>query len=159
MAKRRLIDIDTGEIVQARAERFVRLKVEVWRYVIQRDYFTTAEEKALNRLSLYLQWNTNAVCRKDGAAMTVDEMANAAGVDRSHFRKTILSLVKKNAIGIWKNGYGEVYYINPYLYEFGTVEQWLFARFEDEFQAKSKIVECKRFKAGHKSTSLIQIVV
>ncbi|WP_156157854.1 hypothetical protein [Gordoniibacillus kamchatkensis] len=123
------------------------------------NLFTAAEERVLNRLAEYLQMNTNAIVNPNGSIMTVEDMARNIRMDRSDIRKYLRQLVRKNALGVWKSGYDETYFMNPFLYVKGKIEPWLYERFEEEFGAKAvKSNEGKRFKAGKKLTSLVAAV-
>lgn len=155
----KIVNYDTGEVVAvAKSERFAKIMQEVWRYVVKINYFTPAEERLLNRLSLYLQLNTNAIVNPDNSVMTVEDMARAVNVDRSDIRKYLKQLVQKNALGIFKNGFAETYYINPHLYQKGEIGQLLFAQFNQEYESKVEyIANAKRLRAGKHNTNLIQV--
>jgi len=154
--RKRSVDLDTGEIQYQKAERFTKVMVEVWRYVNKKDMFTPAEEKALHRLSMFLQINTNAVVAQNGDYMGVEKMAEETGIDRSNIRKVIKLLMKKNALGMWKSGEYEIYYMNPFLYQMGNVPSYLFSLFDAEFHRRCKADHnLIAFKAGKKVTSIL----
>lgn len=155
MPRRILVNMDTGEIQSAKAERFVKTMMEVWRYVNRNNLFTTAEEKVLHRLSMFLQLNTNALVSPNGDYMGVERMADETSIDRSHIRKVIKLLMQKNALGMWKAGNFEIYYVNPFLYQMGSVKPYLFNLFDEEFHARGKKENLKRFMAGKKITSIL----
>jgi hypothetical protein len=158
-------ETETGEIVEPdsssqrflKTERFAKKKTEVWRHVYQYKLFTAAEERVINRLADFLQLNTNAIVNPNGSVMTVEDMARAIHIDRKDLRTYLRILVRKNALGIWKSGYDETYFMNPYLYEKGNVDRWLYARFEDEFSSKQMKEVGQRMFAGKTKTSLIQV--
>jgi hypothetical protein len=153
-----IVDSGTGEIVgYAKAERFIKSMVEVWRHVNRSNLFTTAEEKILHRLSLFLQLNTNALCTPTGEYMTIERMADETGVDRTHIRKVIKELMRKNAIGRWSSNERDIYYINPFLYQSGEVPRHLFYLFDEEYLERTKQMHLERFRYGRKQTSLIQV--
>lgn len=156
MAKRRLIDIDTGEIVQARAERFTKHMTEVWRVANNKGLFTTAEQIMLHQLAAYLKLNTNAIVTTHGDYMSIEGMASVLGVDRSHVRKVIKKLMGKNAIGRWSSNNCDIYYMSPYVYQCGEIQPLLFRMFDDEYEERRKRDMVKRFIANKKMTSLIQ---
>lgn len=154
--QRVLVDTRTGEIKQLKTERFAKKMTEVWRYVYKKNLFTAAEERVLNRLADFLQLNKNAIVTPGGEYMTIDEMAEHVGLDRSNMRKTIKSLIKKNAIGKWSSGDSESYYINPFLYKCGDIDDLLFRMFDEEAWKKMQAERnLKRFRAGKKTTSII----
>lgn len=156
MAKRALVDLETGEGHHIKSERFTKTMLEVWRYVNKHDVFTTAEEKTLHRLSMYLQLNTNAIVSSKGEYMSIEEMAEQTNIDRSNIRKVVKKLVDKNALGTWKSGGREIYYMNPFLYQMGNVPSYLFNQFDDEFHIKAKILHnAMKFRAGKKITSIL----
>jgi len=159
MGAKIIVDKDTGEGHYIKAERFIKTMLEVWRYVNKKDVFTTAEEKTLHRLSMFLQINTNAIVSTTGEYMSIEKMAEETCIERSHIRKVIKTLMKKNALGMWKSGNYEIYYMNPFLYQMGTVKPYLFDLFDEEFHARikkeTKKDMWKRFKAGKKITSII----
>lgn len=152
-----IVDTETGEIVaRDKAKRFSKIMQEVWRNMAKQSYLTAAEERLLFRLSLYLQLNTNAIVNPDNSTMSVEDMAKETNVDRSNIRKYLKQLVQKNALGIFKNGFTETYYMNPYLFQKGEIEPLLFAQFNQEYESKVKYIEdANRFKAGRTVTTLI----
>lgn len=153
-----IVNNDTGEIIGvAKSDRFIKSMVEVWRHVNRSNLFSTAEEKAMHRLSMFLQLNTNALVTPTGDYMSIERMADETGVDRSHIRKVIKELMRKNAMGKWSSNEREVYYINPFLYQSGEVPQHLFYLFDEEYLERTKQMHLERFKAGRKNTSLISV--
>jgi len=153
---RAIVDLKTGEGHHIKAERFIKTMLEVWRYVNKRDIFTASEEKTLHRLSMFLQINTNAVVAQNGDYMGIEKMAEETGIDRSNIRKVVKLLIKKNALGTWKSGDNEIYYMNPFLYQMGNVPSYLFSLFDAEFHRRCKIDHnLIAFKAGKKVTSIL----
>jgi len=154
-----IVDQATGEGHHIKAERFIKTMLEVWRYVNRKDIFTTAEEKTLHRLSMFLQINTNAIVTPNGEYMSIEKMAEETCIERSHIRKVIKLLMKKNALGMWKSGNYEIYYMNPFLYQMGVVKPYLFSLFDEEFHARNRKATKKntwlQFKAGKKVTSIL----
>jgi hypothetical protein len=139
-----------------KSERFTKTMLEVWRYVNKKNIFTSAEEKTLHRLSMFLQLNTNAIVSPGGEYMNIERMAIETGIDRSNIRKTIKSLIHKNAVGIWKSGDNEIYYMNPFLYQMGDIQPYLFNLFDAEYHLRCKIDHnLAAFKAGKKVTSIL----
>ena len=150
-----IVESDSGEIVgMAKAERFTKSMVEVWRYVNKNNVFTTAEEKTLHRLSMFLQLHTNAIVSPNGEYMSIERMSDETGIDRSNIRKVIKLLMRKNAIGKWSSADQEIYYMNPFLYQSGEVKPFLFNLFDEEYHARCKKEHLNRFKAGKKITSI-----
>lgn len=139
-----------------KAERFTKIMTEVWRHMYRENVFTAAEERILNRLSAWLQLNTNAIVTAGGDYMCVEQMAKQIGMDKSHMHKTVKLLVKKNALGIWKSGSMEVYYMNPFLYQCGKIEPYLFWLFDREYFKRCKDEHIQRFRAGKKLTSILR---
>lgn len=155
MGARIIVDKETGEGHYIKAERFIKTMVEVWRYVDRKNIFTTAEEKTLHRLSMFLQLNTNAIINPTGDYMNIEDMANETGIDRSNIRKSIKMLMKKNALGMWKSGDREIYYMNPFLFQTGNIKPFLFNLFDEKFHERAKKESLKKFMAGKKITSII----
>jgi len=155
IAKRAIVDLETGEGHYIKAERFVKTMMEVWRCVNKNNVFTTAEEKVLHRLSMFLQLNTNAIIAPNGEYMSIERMAEEAHIERSHIRKVVKALIQKNALGIWRSGNYEIYYMNPFLYQMGEIRPYLFNLFDEEFHAKCRRDSLKRFMAGKKITSIL----
>ncbi len=143
-------------------ERFEKKKREVWRKVYEKSVFTSSEERVLNRLAEYLEMNTNAIAKPGGGHMSIDEMAAYVHLDRSHFRRTIRSLMKKNAIGRFTNGFGDTYYMNPWLYEMGEVGELLYHQFREEYvKLKYSYGKGKKvvpLRSGRKYTTLVESV-
>jgi predicted transcriptional regulator len=124
--------------------------------VNKKNLFSTAEEKVLHRLSMFLQLNTNAIVTVGGEYMNVEKMADQTGIDRSNIRKVIKSLMKKNSLGMWKSGDREIYYMNPFLYQMGEIPPYLFNLFDDEYHKRCMVEHSiAKFKAGKKVTSII----
>lgn len=122
----------------------------------RQNLFTTAEEKTLNRLSIFLQINTNAVVSPNGSYMGVEEMAKETGIDRSNIRKAVKTLIGKNALGMWRSGENEIYYMSPFLYQMGNIQPWLFGLFDAEYHRRCIIDHnLMAFKAGKKVTSIL----
>jgi hypothetical protein len=137
---RHVIDDTTGEkFSDAKTKRFAKKMTEVWRNVYKSNIFTPAEERVINRLADYLQLNTNALLNTDNSVMNIEDMARAIVMDRKDTRKYINSLVRKNALGIWKSGFSETYYMNPHLYVRGEIKRWLYSRFDEEVSVKLQI--------------------
>lgn len=156
MGAKIIVDKETGEGHYIKTERFTKTMLEVWRYVNKHDVFTTAEEKTLHRLSMYLQLNTNAIVTTSGEYMGIEQMAEETNIDRSNIRKVIKTLMKKNALGMWQSGGREIYYMNPFLYQMGEIPPYLFNLFDEEYHNRSMIEHnLKKFKAGKKVTSII----
>ena len=155
---RAIVDLKTGEGHYIKAERFIKAMVEVWRYVNKKNVFTTAEEKTIHRLSMFLQINTNAIVAPNGDYMSIEKMAEETCIERSHIRKVVKELMQKNALGMWKSGNYEIYYMNPFLYQMGLIKPYLFGLFDEEFHARSKKEAWKQFKAGKKITSILVCV-
>jgi len=153
--RHKFVDIDTGEIQYQKSERFIKAMVEVWRYVNKFNVFTTAEEKTLHRLSMFLQLNTNAIVAQNGDYMSIERMADETSIERSHIRKVIKLLIQKNALGMWKSGKEEIYYMSPFLYQMGEIKPYLFNLFDAEFHARSRRESLKKFMAGKKITSIL----
>jgi len=153
-----LVDSRGEPVTQQKAERFSKRMKEVWRHVVRKGVFTPTEERVLGALADYLQLNTNAIVTPGGDYMTIDEMARQTGMDRSNLRKWVKSLMRKNAIGKWVSGHKEAYFINPYLYQCGEVQRFVFYLFDqeaaDRLQKESNVVQ---FRAGKKRTSLLQV--
>jgi len=158
LAIRRIFISDrTGEILHyGKSERFTKKMTEVWRHVYKQDIFTAAEERILNRLADYLQLNTNAIVSPSGDYMNIDQMSKQIGMDKSNMHKTMKTLMKKNAIGMWKSGDITAYYMNPFLFQCGDVPEYLFHQFDDEYHKKKKLEHAERFKAGKKVTSILK---
>ena len=153
---KKFVELGSGEIRYQKSERFIKTMVEVWRYVNKRDIFTASEEKTLHRLSMFLQINTNAIVAQNGDYMGIEKMAEETGIDRSNIRKVVKLLIKKNALGTWKSGENEIYYMNPFLYLMGNVPSYLFNLFDAEFHRRCKIDHnLIAFKAGKKVTSIL----
>jgi hypothetical protein len=153
-----IIDDETSEIVgYAKQDRFTKSMVEVWRHVNKANLFSTAEERCLFRLSLFLQMNTNALVTPNGEYMTIERMADEAGIHRSNIRGYVKELMRKNAMGKWSSHEREIYYLNPFLYQNGDVPQHLFYLFDEEYHERAKKQHLERFKAGKKATSLITV--
>jgi hypothetical protein len=158
MGARIIVDKETAEGHYIKAERFTKTMLEVWRYVNKHDVFTTAEEKTLHRLSMYLQLNTNAIVTTSGDYMSIEKMAEETNIDRSNIRKVIKTLMKKNALGMWKSGGREIYYMNPFLYQMGNVPGYLFNMFDEEYHNRCSIEHnLMNFKAGKKVTSILVV--
>ena len=156
MTRKVIIEPDSGEGHFIKAERFAKTMTEVWRHVCKREIFTTAEEKTLHRLAMYLQLNTNAIVTPRGDYMNIERMAEETNIDRSNIRKVIKELIKKNAIGMWKSGDYEIYYMNPFLYEMGNVPPFLFNQFDEEYHRRVQIEHnLFKVKAGKKITSIL----
>lgn len=155
IARREIVDMSTGEGHVIKAERFVKTMMEVWRYVNRQNVFTAAEEKTIHRLSMFLQLNTNALVTPGGDYMNIERMAQETGIDRSNIRKVAKVLIQKNALGMWKSGENEIYYMNPFLYQMGNTPSFLFSLFDEEYHRRCKIDHnLKAFKAGKKVTSI-----
>lgn len=152
-----IVDEDGVILDVIKQDRFVKLMVEVWRHVSKKQFFTTAEEKTLHRLSLFLQMHTNAIVTPNGEYMTIERMADETEINRVHIRRVIKELMKKNALGRWSSNGRDVYYINPFLYQNGDVPKHLFYLFDEEYLERCKIENLERFKAGKKPTSLIAV--
>lgn len=154
--RHKFVDIGTGEVQYQKSERFIKTMLEVWRHVNRQNIFTPSEEKTLNRLSLFLQLNSNAIVAANGDYMSIEKMADETGIDRSNIRKVVKLLVKKNSLGIWKSGEEEIYYMNPFLYQMGEVPSYLFSLFDSEYHRRCKINHnLMAFKAGKKITSIL----
>ncbi len=151
-----LVDIDKGQIVDYRkSERFTKKMREVWRYVYKQELFTAAEERILNRLADFLQLGTNAIVSTGGEYLSIEGMAKQVGMDASNMRKTMKGLVKKNAVGIWKSGDVMTYYVNPFLFQCGDVDEFYFQLFDQEYHKRKKQEHIQKFRAGKKYTSLV----
>lgn len=166
MERRDQIDYETGEITgepdkpkfKGKTEAFTKKKTEVWRHVYKANLFTAAEERVLHRLADYLQLNTNALVNPNKSPMTVQDMADRIQMNRSDLTRYLRQLVRKNALGIWKSGYDQTYYMNPYLYERGTISPWLFARFNEEMFTKQQKEQCQHiFVVNGRGTSLMHV--
>lgn len=156
MGPRIIVEPNSNEGHYIKAERFTKGMVEVWRYVNKKGLFTASEEKTLHRLSMFLQINTNAIVAQNGDYMGVEKMAEETGIDRSNIRKVVKLLIKKNALGTWRSGDYEIYYMNPFLYQMGNVPPYLFNLFDAEFHRKAKTDHnLIKFKAGKKITSIV----
>ncbi len=154
--RKKFVEVNTGEVHYQKSERFVKTMLEVWRYMNKKNTFTLAEEKTLHRLSMYLQLNTNAIVSSNGEYMNIEKMAEETGIDRSNIRKVVKELVKKNALGMWKSGENEIYYMNPFLFAMGEVPAYLFNMFDAEFHRRCKIDHnLMAFRAGKKVTSIL----
>ena len=155
---RYIVDDTSGEIVSTvKQDRFVKMMVEVWRHVNKAGLFTTAEEKTLHRLSMFLQMNTNALVTPNGEYMSIERMADETEINRVHIRRVIKELMRKNAIGRWSSNDRDVYYISPFLFQNGDVPQHLFYLFHEEYQERCKEGYLERFRAGKKPTSLVVV--
>jgi hypothetical protein len=156
---KKFIEVETGEVKYQKAERFIKTMEEVWRYLNKKDIFTTAEEKTLHRLSMFLQINTNAIVSPNGEYMSIEKMAEETGIDRSHIRKVVNLLMTKNALGMWKSGNYEIYYMNPFLYQKGFVKPYLFGMFDERVHERNRKADrkdkWKQVKTGKKVTSII----
>jgi hypothetical protein len=155
MARRKLVDLDTGEVIQGKSERFTQRQTEVWKWMKQAKFLTMSEQCAVNYLADQLQFNTNAIVDTKGQYLNIDGMANSLDMDRSNFRKLLKSLMRKNVIGCWKSADYEIYYMNPYLYKNGEIQKFLYNQFDQEYHERSKHEHVKRFYAGKKQTSLV----
>ena len=156
LPRRIIVDTSTGEMQHIKSERFTKTMLEVWRYVNKKNVFTSAEERTLHRLSMFLQLNTNAIVSPGGEYMNIEGMAVETGIDRSNLRKIIKSLIQKNAVGMWKSGDNEIYYMNPFLYQMGEIQPYLFNLFDAEYHVRCKIdYNLMAFKAGKKVTSIL----
>mgnify|MGYP001285290898 CR=1 FL=1 len=156
-----LFDPETGEIIgqpKVKSERFQKQMREVWRHVYEKGLFTAAEERILSRLANYLQLNTNAIVTPGGEYMGIEDMARYLYMDRAHVRRRIKSLIRKNAIGVWRSGDYEIYYINPVLYRCGNVDPYLWLLFDREYHERARKENVKCFRAGKKYTNLIVAV-
>lgn len=152
----KFVDVGTGEFHYQKSERFTKTMLEVWRYVNKKDVFTSAEEKTLHRLSMFLQLNTNAIVAPNGDYMNIEQMADETGIDRSNIRKVVKLLMKKNSLGQWKSGDKDIYYMNPFLFQMGEVPAYLFNLFDAEFHRRCKIDHnLIALKAGKKVTSIL----
>ena len=156
IARKVMVDLSTGEGHFVKSERFVKTMMEVWRYMNRQNVFTAAEEKTLHRLSMFLQLNTNALVSPGGNYMNIERMAYETGIDRSNIRKAVKVLIGKNALGMWRSGENEIYYMNPFLYQMGEVQPFLFSLFDTEYHRRCKIDHnLKAFRAGKKVTSIL----
>ena len=163
-AVREFVDVETGEKIvlpplkPVKAERFSKTMTEVWHHVYKHNFFTGAEERVLSRLATYLQLNTNAIVTPGGEYMSIEDMARYLYMDRTHVRRTVKGLIRKNAIGVWRSGDYEIYYINPFLYRKGNVDPYLWLLFDREYHERARKENVKCFRAGKKYTNLIMAV-
>jgi len=160
---RTLVDVETGEKIEiqsapVKSERFSKKMREVWRHVYEKNFFTGAEERLLGRLSDFLQLNTNAIVTPGGEYMSIEDMARYLYMDRVHVRRTVKALIRKNAVGMWRSGDFEIYYINPALYRCGDVDPYLWLMFDREYHERARKEHVKCFRAGKKYTNLIVAV-
>lgn len=93
-------------------------------------FFTSGEELLLHRLSNYLSYE-NAIAHK-GERLSPAQMADVLYMDRSQVVRTLKSLIRKNAIGVWVSGDRMTYYMNPELYQKGEGKTDLRQKFAHE---------------------------
>lgn len=119
-------------------------------------FFTDKERRVLDDLSDWLSYD-NAISNTKGH-MTVTEMADAIGMDRSNFAKVLKSLTRKNAIGAWISGSRTSYYMNPDLYCKGDEKQWLGQQFSHEasLRCERDAVKIVKFNKARIVTTLLQ---
>lgn len=154
---KRILDTETGEVVCVKSERFTKSMVEVWRHMNKKNILTTAEEKIIHRLSMYLQLNTNAIVTPNGEYMNIERIAVEIGVDRHHTRKVVNGLMQKNALGMWKSGSNEIYYMNPFLFQSGEINSYLYSLFDAEYHRQAKANHnIQRLRTGKKVTSIVE---
>lgn len=151
-----MVDTNTGQMHIVKQERFTKTMTEVWRHVNKSNLFTASEERALHRLSMFLQLHTNALTTPNGEYMTVERMADETGIDRSNIRKTIKELMRKNAVGRWASADREIYYLNPFLFQNGDIKPFLFNLFDKEYHERCREEALELYLAGRKKTSLIR---
>lgn len=95
---------------------FAKSMREVWQEMVVTRFFTREEKALLLDLQPFCDFGTNRICGAMGEAIDTLGIAELVGLSDSAARKTINSLVRKNALCQVKSGYGYAYYMNPDLF-------------------------------------------
>jgi DNA-binding MarR family transcriptional regulator len=96
------VNARTGEILPARATRFVQAPTEVWRHVLSLKVFTAGELLVLQTMSQYLTFWDNAVV-DHGRGLGVTDIAARCGLDKATVSRHVRRLERKNAL-LYKRG-------------------------------------------------------
>lgn len=116
-------------------------------------FFTNAEEALINRLSNYLSYE-NAIAYR-GERLSPMQMADVLGMDRGQLSRTLKTLIRKNAIGVWRSGDKLTYYMNPELYQKGGSHPDLRQKFAHEVTTARKDGNARVFDVRYASRTLL----